>query len=279
MHSLDKILIFVKRVMNKMKKDSLDAYAAQSVLFIIMGFMPMIMLFLMMLQYTSLTPEMMMELLVDFLPPSFYNLISGIVSELFTQSTALLSGSVIAALWAASRSVLSITNGLNSIRDVREDRNYFYMRLRSGIYMIFLLASIIMALLVLLFGNQIQIFLLKEIPQLAQFTSLIISMRSVMSIIVLSVVFTAIYTALPNCRLHVVRQIPGAILAAIAWSVVSFGFSLYFEYAKKSTIYGSLTTVVMLMLWLYMCMWLLFAGAELNCYFEYPDSFFRDELL
>ncbi|MDO4521593.1 MAG: YihY/virulence factor BrkB family protein [Eubacteriales bacterium] len=280
MESLHSMLEFATRVSNKMKKDRVDAYAAQSALFIIMGFMPMIMLLLTLIQYTFLTPEMVMELLVEILPESFYDLISGIVKELFTRSTALLSGTVIASVWAASRSVLSITNGLNSVRDVREDRNYFYMRFRSGMYMIFLLVAIILAIGLLLFGNQIQDALLRQFPVVGSFTGVIISMRAVISILILSLLFLAMYCALPNCRMHILRQIPGAVFTAAAWSILSYGFSIYFDHVgKTSSIYGSLTTVVMLMLWLYMCMWLLFAGAEVNCYMEYPDSFFQDELL
>lgn len=45
-----------------------------------------------------------------------------------------------------------------------------------------------------------------------------------------------------------------------------------------SAIYGSLTTVVMVMLWLYFCMWLLFMGAEINCYLEQPEKFSKDAI-
>ena len=34
--------------------------------------------------------------------------------------------------------------------------------------------------------------------------------------------------------------------------------------------YGSLTTVVVVMLWLYICMWIMLLGAQINTYFE-PD--------
>ncbi|MDO4344759.1 MAG: YihY/virulence factor BrkB family protein [Eubacteriales bacterium] len=271
---------FYLRFMGKMKKDRVDAFAAQSALFIIMGFFPFVMLLLTLIQYTPLTSDMVMELLVEMLPTSFYDVIAGIVEELFTSSTVLLSGTVVAALWAAGRSILSITNGLNSVRGVQENRNYLYMRLRSGIYILFLLLAIIMATILLLFGNRIQNLLLQYVPVLAKFTGMIISIRAVISILVLSLVFWAMYCSLPNCKVNAIRQIPGAVFTASAWSIYSYGFSVYFDYAgKRSSVYGSLTTVVMIMLWLYFCMWLLFVGAEVNCFLEYPDAFAGEDLL
>ena len=87
-------------------------------------------------------------------------------------------------------------------------------------------------------------------------------------------IFCAMYAWLPYKRQDFFSQLPGAVATSFAWSVFSYGFSVYIEYSKgMSAIYGSLTTVVMVMLWLYFCMWLLFMGAEINCYLEQPESF------
>lgn len=266
-----------RRFMKKMKRDRVDAFAAQSALFVIMSFFPFFMLLLTLIQYTPLTPDMVLNLMTEVLPDSFYSVIVGIVEELFTSSTAILSGTVIAAIWTTGKSILAITNGLNSVRGVEESRNYFYMRLRSGIYILFMVFAIMLAIVLLLFGNLIQGAILDYFPLLRKFTGLIISVRAMISILILSLVFLAMYCALPNCKVNIVRQIPGAVFTAAAWSVYSYGFSIYFDLSGRfSSVYGSLTTVVMIMLWLYFCMWLLFAGAEVNCYLEYPDAFEDD---
>lgn len=279
MNQISEYIRTIRRFLWKMKKDRVDAFAAQTALFIIMGFFPFFMLLLTLIQYTMLTQEMLMEMLLEVLPASFYDVIVSIVQELFNSSTALLSGTVIAALWATGRSVLAITNGLNSVRGVRESRNYLFMRLRSGIYILFLLLAILLAMALMLFGNCIQDTVLHYLPFLNRFSGIIISFRAVLSIFVLSLVFLAMYCALPNCKVNIIRQIPGAVFTAAAWSIFSYGFSIYFDHAGRfSSVYGSLTTVVMMILWLYSCMWLLFVGAEVNCYMEYPDAFADEEL-
>ena len=60
-----------------------------------------------------------------------------------------------------------------------------------------------------------------------------------------------------------------AFLTAVAWSVFSYLFSLYFTFFPDfSIMYGSLSTLILVMVWLYFCMNLLLYGAEINAYFE-----------
>ena len=63
--------------------------------------------------------------------------------------------------------------------------------------------------------------------------------------------------------------LPGAFIIATAWLIFSYGFSLYFEFFPNfGNMYGSLTALIMVMLWLYVCMNLILYGAEINAYFE-----------
>ena len=71
----------VMRFMKKMKKDRVSAAAAESAFFVIMGFVPFFMLLLTLLQYTELSPEMLMSILMEVLPASFYDLIAEIVKD------------------------------------------------------------------------------------------------------------------------------------------------------------------------------------------------------
>jgi membrane protein len=58
---------------------------------------------------------------------------------------------------------------------------------------------------------------------------------------------------------------PGAALALCAWLTVSFFYSLYVEnVAAYSMLYGSIGTVIVLLIWLYLTATVLILGAELN---------------
>lgn len=274
MKNVVKAVRFVMKFMDKLKKDRVDAYSAQSAFYIIMGFIPFIMLVLTLLQYTPLTPEDMMAVLMNALPESLQGLVTDAVNSVFDTSTALLSGTAIAAVWACGRAVLAITKGLNSIHDIEETRNYVLMRIRSSFYILVMLVAFILTLGLLVFGNQLHAVMAEHVPLFQKVSGFIISVRTVAMMVVLTLLFAAMYTMLPNRRQHFLGQIPGAAAASVSWSVFSYGFSIYLEYAHgMSAVYGSLTTAVMLMLWLYFCIWLLFLGAEINVYLEEPGSF------
>jgi len=81
----------------------------------------------------------------------------------------------------------------------------------------------------------------------------------------LMVLFTAMYVYLPARRQRGRQMWLGALVAAVGWEVFSLVFSVYVErFSNLSVTYGSLTSVVVLMLWLYACMYLLFLGAAVN---------------
>ena len=57
----------------------------------------------------------------------------------------------------------------------------------------------------------------------------------------------------------------GAAFSAVGWIIVSWIFSVYVDIFKGfSSMYGSLTTIVLIMLWLYFCMYILLLGGEVN---------------
>ena len=68
----------------------------------------------------------------------------------------------------------------------------------------------------------------------------------------------------PNRKASFKSQLPGAILSAVSWYVFSFGLSIYVEYFNGFSTYGSLATIVLVMLWLYFCMYILLLGGEVN---------------
>ena len=70
---------------------------------------------------------------------------------------------------------------------------------------------------------------------------------------------------MPKHKTQLKKQVYGAIFGAIALNVISFVFSRYLTIFKGFSItYGSLTTVMLIMMWTYSCFYALFLGAELN---------------
>ena len=100
------------------------------------------------------------------------------------------------------------------------------------------------------------------------FVSLLMNFRFLFVWAVLILLFGLIYTYIPDTKLKFTEQVPGACFAAVVWSVFSWGFSMYVSYGNGYSIYGSLTIIVIIMLWMYFCMYIILIGAYLNRYFR-----------
>ena len=163
----------------------------------------------------------------------------------------------------------SLTNGLNSIYHVHETRNWLITRMYAVVYTFLFSIAIIASLLLLVLGNQILIMAGKYVPFLGRIIGKIIGARTALVFAGLFLIFLILYKMLPNRKATFKSQVPGALLIAAGWSLFSYFFSIYFDmFPGFSNMYGSLTALIMVMLWLYICMNLLLYGAEINAYFE-----------
>ena len=62
---------------------------------------------------------------------------------------------------------------------------------------------------------------------------------------------------------------PGALLATVLWIAISFGFSLYVAYVSDyNATYGSLSAIVVFLMWLFLSAYGVLAGALLNAEIE-----------
>ena len=130
--------------------------------------------------------------------------------------------------------------------------------------MVFVVA-IILSLVVLVFGNSLHKMAMEYIPILTYVTGIILRLKGMVSIAILAALFMLLYRFVPNRKVRIIRQAPGAAFSAVCWYVFSIVFSLYVEYSPGlANMYGSLTTIVLVMLWLYFCMYIILIGAEIN---------------
>ena len=262
---LQLILGFMKR----MQEDHIGAYAAQSAYFLIMSFIPFVLVLTAMVQYTPLTYKVLRQAIIGFVPENLQDFVLKIIAEVFTKSAAVLPISGLFALWSSGKGMMSLIAGLNTIYHVKETRNWLINRIYSVLYMFLFAIALIISLLMLVMGNRIHSILAMRFPFLGRIMGRILNAKTFLVFVVLFFVFLVLYRYLPNRKASLKSQIPGAFIIAIAWSLFSYFFSLYFTFFPNfSNMYGSLSALIMVMLWLYVCMNLLLYGAEINAYFE-----------
>lgn len=246
-------------------EDHVGAYAAQSAYFFMLCMIPIILLLITMVQYTPVTKADVMTAVIQVFPTSVDSMITSIVNQVYNQSSGIIPITVVVALWSAGKGVLAMTSGLNCVYKCNETRNYIFLRIRATIYTVMFILVIIFLLVLSVFGNTLNIFIAAHVPILKNLADRLIAMRTIITPIVLMVFCLLIYKFLPNRKDKLRKQLPGAVFAAIGWMIVSWIFSVYVDIFKGfSDMYGSLTTIVLIMLWMYFCMYCILLGGELN---------------
>ena len=259
----------IKEFSERIMGDHVGAYAAQSAFFILLSFIPFMMLLLNIIQYTPLTEEAVSSAVMSIIPEDFHGVVKTIIMEIYRRSSAILPVSAIIALWSAGKAITSLTYGLDTVYHVKETRNYFVNRLRSMLFTLFFIGAFLVTLVLMVFGRSIQQALTEYFPAVAEFTGMLLSLRTVITMAALMFTFVLMYRFVPNRKVSFESQIPGALVTTISWQILSVGFSFYLEYFPGVTrMYGNLTTMILLMLWVYFCMYLVLVGAEINDWFE-----------
>ena len=260
-----KVFEFVERV----ARHHIGAYAAQSAFFLVLSLIPIILLLMTLVQYTPLTKADVMTAAYELFPVTIRTTIVSIINEVYNQSRVIIPVTAVVAIWSAGRGTMAISNGLNSIHGKVETRNYFFVRIRAAIYTVLLIIAIVLCLLFLGFGNTISILLNQYFPFLRYVTQFVIEIRTIVALGILFVFSVCVYRFFPNTPHPLKHQWPGAIFTAFGWIIASFFISVYMDIFKGfSNMYGSLTTIVLIMLWFYFCMYILLLGGEINLLIE-----------
>ena len=231
----------------KAKKDHVSAYAAQSAFFLMLSMIPIILLLLTLVQYTPITKADVMQAAYELFPTSVRATIVSIIHEVYETKSSTIPFTTFVVIWSAGRGTLAMTNGLNCVYDEEETRTYIYLRVRAGIYTVLLLVAVLLCLVFLGFGNGFTV------------------LHAAVSVGLLITFAVMVYKFLPNHQCRWTEQIPGAAFTAFGWILASYIFSVYIDVFKGfSDMYGSLTTIIIIMLWLLFCMYILLLGGEVN---------------
>lgn len=268
-----KLILLVKKFTGEISECHISAYAASAAFFMFLSLIPILLLVCSILPYTPITEADLMEGVAQVFPTSLVPLAVSTIVEVYDKSPAIISVSALVTIWSAGKGMLAIIRGLNAIHHVVKPQNYFLQRLRASIYTVILLIMILLSLLLGVFGETIGNVLEKRFPGIVSITPLFSNLRILIIIAVLALFFTALFTWIPSIKLDWKQQVVGAVFVSIAWSIFSLVFSFYVNNFAGNSIYGSMTTVAMLMLWFYFIFYIMFMGALISKFLEPATGF------
>lgn len=262
---------FIKKIgafFDKLNKDHINEYTAQCAYYTFLSFIPFIILLLSLIKYVNIEKDTLAYILEAILPSIMKNSILDIIQEMYSKSFEAVSISALFMLWSASKSFYALNKGLLAIYN-KEEKNYILLLFKGILWAVLALILIILILVLLVFGNSIETAIKEHFGEFNGVANIISIARSTVSIAVMFFVFLFMYklTAGKGKRLKYCAS--GAAFTAIAWYAISFFFSIYVNiFTNFSVIYGSLATIIIIMMWLYAVIYTILLGAEINVIVE-----------
>lgn len=267
MGMMRRVYEFVREYAAGVKKYNISAFSASTAFFFFLSLVPMLIMVCTIIPYTPLTEAHLVEAVRELVPEQVEVLAISLIANVYEKSAGILSVAIVATLWSAGKGVMALMQGLNAVNGVEEHRNYFVVRLVASFYTLVMLAVMILSLFLMVFGEQMVVLLLYRVPALEAVVSIAMNFRFLFVWAVLSLLFAGIYAYVPDEKKKFKDQIPGAVFAAVGWSIFFWFFSAYLNFWNSYGIYGSLSIIVIVLLWMYFCMYIMMIGAYLNKFF------------
>lgn len=249
------------------KTDNVFVYAAQASFFIIIATIPFIMLLISLAQYIlPIDEEVLLQTITPFLPQALKSTAAAIIDELFFKSAlSITSITAVSALWTASRGIAAIERGIRGVYRTPSRPNLFADLAANIFYTITFVVIAVLMFVTMISGTSLLKSLDIKSPLLHWLFSKSSFFKWILTFSLITVILAFIYLAFSGRKMHIKRHFPGAIFTSVVWSIFSLLFSFYINnFANYSYVYGSLATIVLLMLWLYFSMIIFLMGAELN---------------
>lgn len=267
---MKKMIAYLKKLGKEIKDDRATGLAAEQAYYYMLSIFPILILLLSIVPYLNIDPQKAISFLQTVMPSETAAVFEENVVNIVTQpSGGLLTFGIIGTLWSASNGMQAFIRAMNQAFDVEETRSFIKARLISIGLTLGLIFSLIVALVLPVFGNVILDLVQSFINIPDEMQILFSVLRWVVAIIVIAAVLSVLYKLAPNKHYPFKHVIPGAIAATVIWQLISLGLSIYIgNFANYSGTYGSLGGVIVLMLWFYLTGLTLVVGGEINAIYH-----------
>lgn len=243
--------------------------AAESAYYIVLAFFPFIIFLVSILGLIGRRSDMAERLLNEvngLIPEPLLGVIGSFLFETLESSNlTLVSFSMIGVILASSNGFTVLLRGLDRTYDERQKYSVIILRGMGLLFTFFIGLGILLTLLLIAFGGLL-------IEQLQVWTghgifrgSLLQWLRFLISFTLLFFVFELLYAFVANKRKRLLQALPGALFSTLGWIGLSVGFSWYINnFDRYARLYGSITGLILLMVWIYFCCNVLLLGGIIN---------------
>ncbi len=267
-----KINIKPKEIFLNVKEQLKDPYysgvAAELAFFLMLSLVPTFMLLGKFSGLFSISVEYLVESLNIYAPKELNDIIIPYLKSTSIDNTSIVF--FIMSLWFSSagfNALMRISNYAYKVE--KKKKNPIVNRLKAIRVTFLFLLMIMVSLTVVIYGGVIGQFITDNSKIIFGENIIIntfwLALRWPVSFVFFYVLIAYIYVILPDQHISHKRVLPGAVFSTLAITVASSVFTLYVSrISRYDIVYGSLSNVVILMLWLYIISFVVVVGILIN---------------
>ena len=260
---------FLKFLTKSYKSDKVSVYTGYASFFITISSVPFVALLLFLLGKLSPSLASSFEsLLSSVIPNGLSEGLFDIISKIKeTDLSIFLPISIITAIWASCKGTLGVTRGIESVYEKTNKEIWILGIIRVIFRTLVFALMVILSLVVFSIGRVLLSNIHPSTQSLDFLLHILVKLRYFAFFLVLSLFFTIVYRCI-SAKKGVLKHIPGALFSSTGWLIFTFLYSKYISYVlEKPSIYASMGTLVLFMLWIYFLVMIVLLGAEVNKYF------------
>ncbi|HUR92414.1 MAG TPA: YihY/virulence factor BrkB family protein [Gemmatimonadaceae bacterium] len=205
--------------------------------------------------------------LAPVLPPGAMEVVDDVLHDVVFSETApaLMSVGALLAAYTGSNMIATIASALNRAYGVTDPRPFLKRRLLAIALMIAVGIALTISTTVIVGSKSVFSWLVRTVGVEPQAAAAWQILRYPVSFAFVVGVLWLIYYFMPAIKQKKSHALTGAIFAATAWVAVTMIFRFYvMTAATYSSMYGVLGGVIVLLTWLYLTMFVVIVGGELN---------------
>jgi membrane protein len=257
----------VIRIVNKVRADGVTGHAAMIAYNFFLA-LPVAIIFIVSL--LGIVPHVdvtgsLLDQLRGVAPQEVLDFVETTVDEALGRGQGLLIISFVGAIYVLSNAYAGLITSLNAVYELKEERPWLLVRLRALLLSFFATGLLIVAFILILVTPAAMDYLSAHAGLSSDTAQLLSRLRwPVVSVLALiAVESTYRYGPADGPRWRFIS--PGSVFSTLGWVTVTFVFGIYVNnFASYDRIYGTLTTVVVLLVWLWMSALTFLLGAEVN---------------
>lgn len=260
---------FIKKLSEQLCLREIKGLPEQIAFNLVMAIVPLLVIIVQLGTYFSLNTDLVEQLIISYAPYDLQQLLMALFNTPAHKSSDFffLLTTALSFFWLISKGFYGISTAANTTYQVPLMKFAYLERIISFFIVILMVIILVIAMFFALFGQALIVFIFNLLNIHLEVSLLILFnvVKSIISFIAYFSFFLLLFYLAPTIKMSVHEIIPGALVTSVGWSVSSLLFSFYANHiANYSKFYGSLSVIILLLLWLYILGYTITVGLQVN---------------